>query len=179
MWPTRQNGGSPYMWPTHHNGQLSHLSQEELNPLAMNRMALPLNLTYSSEWLWISALISDMEGTNPLTMTEWLSPYIWPWKEPILSPCQNGYGSHHFLWEEASIWRTPSLSLKYSNFNLANGFVSYLFLRRNIQELHCSSLHHIPNIVIFDLDMLRPIMEHKILWQLHATLVVTMYTSSI
>ena len=23
-----------------------------------------------------------MEGTNPLTMIEWLSPYIWPWKEP-------------------------------------------------------------------------------------------------
>ena len=35
-------------------------------------MAQPLYLTYSSEWLWISALISDMEGTNPLTMTEWL-----------------------------------------------------------------------------------------------------------
>ena len=40
------------------------------------RMAQPLHLTYSSEWLWISALISNMEGTNPLTMTEWLSPYI-------------------------------------------------------------------------------------------------------
>ena len=25
---------------------------------------------------WHSALTSDMEGTNPLTMTEWLSPYI-------------------------------------------------------------------------------------------------------
>ena len=35
-------------------------------------MAQPLYLTYSSEWLWISALISDMEGTNPLTMIEWL-----------------------------------------------------------------------------------------------------------
>ena len=45
-----------------------------------------------------------MEGTNPLTMIEWLSPYIWhahkngygsqhsylTWKEPILSPWQNG-----------------------------------------------------------------------------------------
>ena len=89
-----------------------------------DRMAQPLYLTYSSEWLQISALISVMEGTNPFTMTEWLSPYIWPWKEPILSPCQNGYGSHHCLWEEASIWRTPSLSLKYSNFILANGFVN-------------------------------------------------------
>ena len=36
------------------------------------------------------ALTSDMEGTNPPTMTKWLSPYISPWKELILSPCQNG-----------------------------------------------------------------------------------------
>ena len=35
-----------------------HLTWKELNPLAMNRMALPLHLT--------------MEGTNPLTMSEWL-----------------------------------------------------------------------------------------------------------
>ena len=41
-----------------------------------DRMAQPLHLTYSSEWITDSALISDMEGTNPLTMTEWLSPYI-------------------------------------------------------------------------------------------------------
>ena len=74
-----------------------HLTMEGTNPLTM------------SEWLWISTLISDMEGTksfsheqngialtsdllvrmaqsqhsyvtwkelNPLTMTEWLSPYI-------------------------------------------------------------------------------------------------------
>ena len=27
----------------------------------------------SIEW---TALTSDMEGTNPLTMTEWLNPYI-------------------------------------------------------------------------------------------------------
>ena len=58
-----------YIW--HGRNQSSH----------HDRMAQPLYLTYSSEWLWISALISDMEGTNPLTMTEWLSPYIWPWKD--------------------------------------------------------------------------------------------------
>ena len=46
-------------------------------------------------------------------------------------------------------------------------------------ELHYSSLHHIPDIVIFDLDMLRPIMEHRVLKKLHTTLVVTIYTSSI
>ena len=43
------------------------------------RMAQSLHLTMEGtnpltmpEWLWISALISDMEGTNPLTMTKWL-----------------------------------------------------------------------------------------------------------
>ena len=79
-----------------------------------DRMAQPLYLTCSSEWLWISALKSDMEGTNPLTMIEWLSPYIWPWKEPILSPCQNGSRTHHFPLEGISISWTPSFSLKHS-----------------------------------------------------------------
>ena len=46
-------------------------------------------------------------------------------------------------------------------------------------ELHCSSLHHIPDIVIFDVDMLRLVMEHRVLIQLHTTLVVALYTSSI
>ena len=32
--------------------------------------------------------------------------------------------------------------------------ISYLFVRHNILELHYSSLHYIPDIVIFDLDML-------------------------
>ena len=38
--------------------------------------------------------------------------------------------------------------------------INYLLVRRNILELHYSSLHHIPDIVIFDLDMLRLVMEH-------------------
>ena len=42
-------------------------------------------------------------------------------------------------------------------------YISYLFLRRNIQELHYSSLHHIPDIVILDLDMLRLVMKQWIL----------------
>ena len=32
--------------------------------------------------------------------------------------------------------------------------ISYMFIHRNILELHCSSLNHIPNIVISDLDLL-------------------------
>ena len=83
------------------------------------------------------------------------------------------------LWR-TSIWRTPSFSLKYSNFTLANGLVNtsaILLVRNNILELHCSSRHHILDIVIFDLNMLRLVMEHWVLWQLHTTLVVKKDTS--
>ena len=38
--------------------------------------------------------------------------------------------------------------------------MSYLLIRCNILELHYSSLHHILDIVMFDLDMLRLVMEH-------------------
>ena len=42
-------------------------------------------------------------------------------------------------------------------------YISYLFVRHNILELHCSSLYHIPDIVVLDLDILRLVMEHWIL----------------
>ena len=41
--------------------------------------------------------------------------------------------------------------------------ISFLLVRRNILELHCSSLHHIPDIVIFYLDMIQLVMEHRVL----------------
>ena len=42
-------------------------------------------------------------------------------------------------------------------------YISYLFLHRNILELHCSPMYHIPNIVILDLDMLQLFMKQWIL----------------
>ena len=42
-------------------------------------------------------------------------------------------------------------------------YISYMFLHRNILELLCSPLHHIPDIVILDLDVLQLVMEHWIL----------------
>ena len=77
-----------------------------------------------------------------------------------------------------SLENTKSLSevLKLHPRQWIRQYISYMFLRRNIQELHCSSLHHIPDIVIFDLNMLRLVMEH---WVLRQLLVVTIYTSSI
>ena len=38
--------------------------------------------------------------------------------------------------------------------------INYLFLCRNILELHCSSLHHILDIVILDLYVLQRVMGH-------------------
>ena len=68
-----------------------HLTWKELNPLSMNRMAQPLHLTYSLEWLSISALISNMEGTEsshhdrmdqPLHLT---SSSEWLWDTVLIS----------------------------------------------------------------------------------------------
>ena len=129
---------STYIWHArnqsyHHDrmAQHLHMTMEGTNPLTM------------SEWLSVpnwgflvtdqvppfshrmaSALTSDHGRAQPAPMLEWPNPYIWPWKEPILSPCQNGSWTHHFPFEGTSIWRTPSFSLKYSNFTLANGLVN-------------------------------------------------------
>ena len=53
--------------------------------------------------------------------------------------------------------------LELHSIQLLRQHISYLFLRRNILELHCSPLHHIPELVILDLDMLRLVMEHQVL----------------
>ena len=87
-------------------------------------MAQPLHLT--------------MEGTNPLTMSEWLMDSSLP------------FGGNLDL---------ENTKLLLEVFKLHSGqwlcqHISYLCVRRNILELHCSSLHHILDIVIFDLDML-------------------------
>ena len=50
--------------------------------------------------------------------------------------------------------------------------ISYIFVHHNILELRLV-------IVIFDLDMLQLVMEHRVVRQLHTNLVVTIYTSSI
>ena len=76
-----------------------------------------------------------MEGTNPLTMSEWITDSSLP------------FGGNLDL---------ENAKLLAEVFKLHSGqwlcqHISYLFIRRNILELHCSSLHHIPDIVIFDI----------------------------
>ena len=103
-----------------------------------------------------------MEGTNPLTMWKWHS-----------------IDTSLPLGRNLDLENTKLLPkvLKLHPSQWLHQHISYLFVRHNILELHCSSLHHIPNIVILDLNMLWLVMEHWILRQCHTTLVVTMHTS--
>ena len=79
-----------------------------------------------------------MEGTNPLTMSEWLT-------DSSLS-----------LGGNLDLKNTKHLSkvLKLHSGQWLGQHISYLLVHHNILELHYSSLHHIPDIVIFDLNML-------------------------
>ena len=89
-----------------------------------------------------------MEGTNPLTMLEGLST------DTSLPLGRNLDLENTKLLHEV-LKLHPSQSI--------HQHIIYLFIHRNILELHCSSLHHIPDIVILDLDMLRIVMEHRVL----------------
>ena len=89
-----------------------------------------------------------MEGTNPLTMLEKHST------DTSLPLGRNLYLENTKL---------PTEVLKLHLSQWLSQHISYLFIRRNILELHCSPLHHIHDIVILDLDMLRLVMEHWIL----------------
>ena len=87
-----------------------------------------------------------MEGTNPLTMLERIST-----------------DSSLPLGRNLDLENTQLLPkvLKLHPSQWLSQHISYLFIHRNTLELHCSSLHHIPDIVIFDLDML--LLEHRVL----------------
>ena len=96
-------------------------------------MAQPLHLT--------------MEGTNPLTMSSWLTDSLFP------------FGGNLDL--EKTKLLPEVLKLQYGKWLCPH--INYLFVSRKILDLHCSPLHHIPHIVILDLDMLQLVMEHRIL----------------
>ena len=98
-----------------------------------DRMAQPLHLT--------------MEGTNPLTMLEWLT-------DSSLPPGRNLDMENTKLLPEV--------------INIQSGqwlcqHISYLFICCNILELHYCPLHHIHDIVVLDLYMLRFFMERRVL----------------
>ena len=88
-----------------------------------------------------------MEGTNHLTMSEGLMDSSLP------------------LGRNLNLENTKLLTevLKLHSGKWLGQHISYLLIRRSILELHCSSIHHIPDMVIFDLNMLRLVMEHQVL----------------
>ena len=89
-----------------------------------------------------------MEGTNPLTMSKELST------DTSLPLRRNlDLENTKLLPEVLKLHPTQWLSQH----------ISYMFIRHNILELHYSSLHHIPDIVILDLNMLQLVMEYWIL----------------
>ena len=125
----------------------------------MNRMAQPLHLTYSSEWLCISALISDMEGTESSHHDKMAQPLHLTHSSERLWESSLSLGGNLDL-------ENPKLLpevLKLHSGQWLRQYISYLFLCRNIMELHYSSLHHILDIVILDLDLIQLFMEHWIL----------------
>ena len=87
-------------------------------------MAQPLHIT--------------MEGTGPLTMLEWLMDSSLP------------------LGGNLDLDNTKLLPevFKLHSSQWLSQYINYLFICHKILELHCSCLHHIPDIVILDLDML-------------------------
>ena len=85
-----------------------------------------------------------MEGTDPLTMSKWLTDSSLP------------LGGNLVL-EKTKL--LPEVLKLHSSQWLCQ-HISYLFIHHNILDIHCSPLHHIPNIVILDLNMLRLVMEH-------------------
>ena len=88
-----------------------------------------------------------MEGTNPLTMLEWLMDSSHP------------FGGNLDL-ENTKI--LPEVFKLHPSQWICQHII-YLLLHRNILELHYSSLHHILDVVILDLDILRLVMEHRVL----------------
>ena len=78
-------------------------------------------------------LYLTMEGTNPLTMSEWIKDSSLP------------------LGGNLDLENTKLLPevFKLHSSQWLSQHINYLFIHRNILELHYSSLHHIPNIVIF------------------------------
>ena len=93
-------------------------------------MAQPLHLT--------------MEGTNHLTMSEWLTDSSLPFGKDL---------------DLENTKLLPEV-LKLHSGQWLRQHISYLFVRHNILELHYLFLHHIPDIVVLDLNMLRLVMEH-------------------
>ena len=104
-----------------------------------------------------------MGGTNPTTMLEGISTYIQSWEAWPSTMSKRFTDSSLPLGRNLDLENTKILPevLKLHSGQRLGQHISYLLVHCNILELHCYSLHHIPDILIFDLDMLRLVMEHE------------------
>ena len=83
-------------------------------------------------------LYLTMEGTNPLTMSEWhITDTSFPLRRNL--DLENTKLLPEVLKLHPSQWLSQQ--------------INYLFIHRNILELHCSSLHHISDIMMLDHDI--------------------------
>ena len=130
-------------------------------------------------WMWDHHIHMTMEGTNHLTMSQLLHLTM-EGTNPLNMSEGLSIDTSLPLGRNLDLENTKLLPelLKLHSSQWIFQHISYMFVCRNILELYCSSLHHIPDIVILDLYMLRLVMEHRVLRQLHTTLVVAIYTSS-
>ena len=100
--------------------------------------------------------------SHPATMLERLSTFVNDHGRAILPPCQKGSCVSLSLRGNLDLKNTKILSevLKLHSGTQLGQHIIYLLIFHNILELHFSSIHHIPDIVILDLDMLWLVMEH-------------------
>lgn len=77
---------------------------------------------------------------------------------------------------------SPSCSMKYKNFILGSALViiySIYSPSRYVVEFNNSSLQHVTDVVISNINMLRLVMKLMILFQIDHALVVTVYQCGI
>ena len=77
---------------------------------------------------------------------------------------------------------TPSLFPKLPKLHLGQRLGQYvrdLLIRSNVKKLHNSFLHHVMNVLVFDLDMLGFVVKHWILREFDTTLIITINPSSL
>ena len=87
--------------------------------------------------------------------------YILPWEAPPTTMLERLTDSSLPLGRNLDLENPNILPkvLKLNSGQFLGQHINYLLVCHNILELHFSSLHHIPDIVILDLDVLRLVME--------------------
>ena len=80
----------------------------------------------------------------------------------VLEDVSRSCNHRHSLSAREAFSTRPSLSRKYSNFVLGED-ISILLVWRKVLHGYCFPLHHIFDIMVFDLNVFRFIMKHMIL----------------